>query len=69
MENVADADAAWLDARIRAAWDALVFEFPRPGNPDPEWRDAWKSISRLSGTKRGQAQRQTERMLAKLGQI
>ena len=36
MENVADADAAWLDARIRAAWDALVFEFPRPGNPDPE---------------------------------
>lgn len=36
MENVADADAAWIDARIRAAWDALVFSFDRPDNPEPE---------------------------------
>lgn len=40
MENVADGDAAWLDARIRATWGALVFEFPRPGNPDPERYEA-----------------------------
>lgn len=36
MERVADADAPWIDARVRATWDALVLEIPRPGNPDPE---------------------------------
>lgn len=36
MENVADADAMWLDARIRTAWDALVFSFERPESHGPE---------------------------------
>lgn len=36
MENVADTDALWLDARIRATWSSVVFELGEADESTPE---------------------------------
>jgi serine/threonine protein kinase len=41
----------------------------RPGNPEPQWKDAWRDIERLSARKRTVKTRQFEKMMAKYGQI
>lgn len=40
-----------------------------PGNPDPEWREVWQQIARMTVTKRKQQQCQAEKMIAKYGRV
>jgi serine/threonine protein kinase len=51
--------------RLRFLKSCLV----RPGNPDPQWRDAWSEIAVLSERKREHKTRQFEKMMARYGRI